>query len=237
MTSEILGTVVKVTIGVAAVAVVTRQCRKPAWLLGERLAASMNITHSGLTDWGLAHVPFEQHFTLLDVGCGGGRTVEKLASIATHGKVHGVDYSAASVAVARRTNAKLIESGRVEIQQASVSKLPFPDETFDVVTAVETHYYWPDLVSDLREIRRVLKPGGKIVIIAETYKGRRFDFVYRPVMMLLLRATYLTVDEHRERLAAAGYTEIEVDVDRARGWICAIGSAPRAGAPRSSTGA
>jgi ubiquinone/menaquinone biosynthesis C-methylase UbiE len=181
----------------------------------------------------LAHVPFEQHFTLLDVGCGGGRTVEKLASIATHGKVHGIDYSAASVAVARRTNAKLIESGRVDIQQASVSKLPFADETFDVATAVETHYYWPDLVSDLREIRRVLKPGGRIAIIAETYKGRRFDFVYRPVMMLL-RATYLTVDEHRERLAAAGYSATVVDVDRAKGWICAIGSNPLASAAPAS---
>ena len=56
----------------------------------------------------------------------------------------------------RQTNKKLIEAGRAEIHQASVSKLPFPNDQFDLVTAVETQYYWPDLVNDMREILRVL---------------------------------------------------------------------------------
>ena len=51
-----------------------------------------------------------------------------------------------------------------------MSKLPFPDGMFDLVTAVETHYYWPDLVADMREVLRVLKPGGTFVLIAEAYK-------------------------------------------------------------------
>jgi ubiquinone/menaquinone biosynthesis C-methylase UbiE len=72
----------------------------------------------------------------------GGRTVNKLATIATQGKVCGVDYSEESVAFTKRSNARWIEAGRVEIRQASVSELPFPDNTFDVITAVETHYFW-----------------------------------------------------------------------------------------------
>jgi hypothetical protein len=71
----------------------------------------------------------------------------------------------------------------------------------------------------------VAKPGGRLVIIAETYKGRRFDALYRPIMMLL-RATYLTVDEHREALSAAGYAEIAVIEQRSKGWICAMGRKP-----------
>src|SRR5262245_59460917 len=185
----------------------------------------MNVQHSGVTDWGLGHVLLEKHFTMLDVGCGGGRTIDKLATLASEGKVHGIDHSAASVAAARHTNARWIESGRVDIQQGSVSRLPFPDGTFDVVTAVETHYYWPDLTADLREVLRVLRPGGRLLIIAETYRGRRFDALYRPAMALL-RATYLTLGEHRDRLAAAGYSEVEVFEERSKGWMCAVGRRP-----------
>ena len=79
--------------------------------------------------------------TILDVGCGGGETVRKLAALAPEGNVIGLDYSAASVAVSRETNAQEIESGRVQIEQGSVAVLPFSDGTFDIVTAVETHYY------------------------------------------------------------------------------------------------
>ena len=59
-----------------------------------------------------------------------------------------------------------ISSSRVRIQHASVAALPFPDRSFDVVTVVETHYYWPDLPASLREILRVLEPGGTFALIA-----------------------------------------------------------------------
>jgi SAM-dependent methyltransferase len=160
------------------------------------------------------------------VGCGGGRTIYKLATLASKGRVYGIDYSAASVAVARSVNAGWIQAGRVDIRQGSVSHLPFPDATFDVVTAVETHYYWPNPVADHAEIRRVLRPGGRLVIIAETYKGRRLDALYRPAMALL-RATHLSVSEHRDLLSAAGYAEIMVFEERPKGWLCAIGRRPR----------
>jgi SAM-dependent methyltransferase len=103
-----------------------------------------------------------------------------------------------------------------------VSALPFPDGMFDVVTAVETHYYWPHLEADAREVLRVLKPGGRFAIVAESYKGRRFDVVYR-LPMTLLHATYLTVDEHKALLNAAGYSEVTVFEEREKGWICAVG--------------
>ena len=121
------------------------------------------------------------------------------------------------------TNGDLIASGRVTVRQGSVSRLPFPDSSFDLITAVETHYYWPNLPSDLREVRRVLKPQGRFVIIAETFKGRRMDWLYRPVMRLLLRATYLSVEEHRAALTEAGFSEVAVHTDAASRWLCAIG--------------
>ena len=144
---------------------------------------------------------------VLDVGCGGGWTVRKLAALASEGNVIGLDYSAASVAVSRDTNAKEIEAGRVQIERGSVEALPLRDRTFDVVTAVETHYYWPDLPANVREILRVPKPGGTFALIAETYRGGPLRLVYGMVMPLL-RAAFLSDAEHRDLLTRAGMTEV-----------------------------
>ena len=218
--------VIAAGIGVAGGWTVMRQCRKPAGWLGRRVAAAMNVGHGALTVWGLEGVMTEPHWRVLDIGCGGGRTIRMLAEKMATGRVEGVDYSSASVAVARRTNAQLIEMGRVDVREASVSQLPFADRSFDLVTAVETHYYWPDLSRDLREVLRVLKPGGRFVMVAETYRGRRNDWFYRPIMRLLLRATYLTLDEHREALLNAGFANAEIRSERSRGWMCAAGRRP-----------
>jgi SAM-dependent methyltransferase len=213
----------KVATAAAAAFVLVGQCRKPSWLPGRLFLRSMNLSHAGLTNWGLTHASIQLPDTILDVGCGGGRTIDTMAKAASQGRVFGVDYSATSVGVARRVNAAAIDAGRVCVQQGSVSALPFAAATFDLVTAVETHYYWPDLLSDLREIRRVLKPDGRVVLIAEAYRGRRADWLYRPAMRLL-RAEYLTVDEHRAVLESAGYVNVEVHTEPSKGWLCAVGS-------------
>jgi SAM-dependent methyltransferase len=105
-----------------------------------------------MTDWALQQMHVPKNAAVLDVGCGGGRTVARLAALAPEGKVFGLDYSDASVAVSRNTNAAEIEKGRVQIEQGSIAALPFPDRMFDVITAVETHYYWPDLPANVREV-------------------------------------------------------------------------------------
>jgi ubiquinone/menaquinone biosynthesis C-methylase UbiE len=161
----------------------------------------------------------------LDVGCGGGRTIQKLASIANEGKLYGIDYADGSVAASRGKNAELIQAGRVEIQQASVSQIPFPDNKFDLVMAIETQYYWPDLSNDMKEILRVLKPGGKLVIIAEHYKGGRFDKV-KGTAMKLLRSTSLSMNGHRELFSTAGYTDIQLFEEKSNGWFCGVGEKP-----------
>jgi ubiquinone/menaquinone biosynthesis C-methylase UbiE len=221
-----VGTVTGAIVGGLVMARSTLQLRRPADRAGRAVLDRMNVSHAGVTVWGLEHVAIQNDFTILDVGCGGGRTIQRLAVIATNGKVFGVDYSEQSVAVSRETNQLLIDEGRVDVQQATVSQLPFPDAMFDLVTAVETHYYWPDLPRDVREVMRVLKSGGRFVIIAETYRGRRNDWLYRPTMTLMLRAAYLTPAQHRQLLIDAGYADVRVVVEGAKGWICAVGTKP-----------
>jgi ubiquinone/menaquinone biosynthesis C-methylase UbiE len=189
----------------------------------------MNSGHSKLTDWGLEHVSIKSHDTILDVGCGGGRTVSKLAALATQGKVYGVDYSDESVAATKRMDARWIELARVEVRHGSVSQLPFPGDIFDLVTGVETHFWWPNLPGDMREIFRVLKPGGTLVMIAEVYKGAN-TAVARLAEKYSSRTgmALLSVDEHRELFTNAGYADVQVIEERGKGWICALGRKPLA---------
>ena len=122
--------------------------------------------------------------------------------------------------MASKVNRRLIESSRVEIREASVSELPFSNDFFDLVTAVETHFWWPDLPGDVKEVLQVLKPGGELVLIAEIYKGAKTKTAqlaekYLPISGMKL----LSEQEHCELLATAGYSDIEVQVEPAKGWI------------------
>jgi SAM-dependent methyltransferase len=201
------------------------QVRKPTKWVGRLFLWMMNTSHSQVTDWGLKHVAIKEGFTILDVGCGGGRTIEKLAALATKGTVYGVDYAAGGVAASRAKNAQLIQAGRVEIARARVSRLPFAADQFDLVTAVETQYYWPDLVNDMREVLGVLKPGGTLIVVAESYRKGAKDWLHGPAMRLV-RSANLSVAEQRELFAAAGFEDIRISEERAEGWICAVGKKP-----------
>jgi ubiquinone/menaquinone biosynthesis C-methylase UbiE len=188
----------------------------------------MNLSHSRVTDWGLGQVQVGKTDIILDVGCGGGRTVSKLSALAAQGKVYGIDYSAESVAASKRTNARGIDAGQVEIRQASVTQLPFSDGMFDLVTGVETHFWWPDLGGGMREIFRVLRPGGMLVLIAEVYEqsetkaGQLAEkYASRTGMKLL------SEEEHRQLFEKAGYSDVRTVVEeRGGGWICAMGRKP-----------
>jgi len=206
------------------------QCRKPAGWLSRIMLRNMNSRHSKVTDWGLAHISIDKRTCVLDVGCGGGRTIEKVASAAAEGKVYGVDHSEVSVAVSTRINEKAIKSGQVQITMGSVSHLPFPTETFDLITAVETHFFWPNLPGDVRDVLRVLKRAGTFLLVAEVYKGAdtttaRLCEKYASKSGM----TLLTIEGHRELLENAGFTDVQVFHDSAKGWICCTGQKPPAG--------
>ena len=105
--------------------------------------------------------------------------------------------------------------------------MPFTDDMFDLVTAVETHFWWPNLPADMREVLRVLKPGGRLIIVAEIYKGAKTKTAklaekYLPMSGMKL----LSVDEHRDLFANAGYSDVQIIEESGKGWICGIGSKP-----------
>ncbi len=215
----------RLAVGLVVGVYLARQVRKPSRWIGRPFAWLMNSSHSNLTDWGLQHVQIEKNFTVLDIGCGGGRTIQKLAAVATEGKVYGVDYAQGSVAASRNKNAATISGGRVNIQQGSVSQLPLTDNMFDLATAIETQYYWPDLPNDMREILRVLKPGGTLLVIAETYRGGRGSQLTAPIMRLL-GSSSLSAEDQRDLFTKASYVDVQIFEEQRKGWICARGRKP-----------
>lgn len=203
------------------------QCQKPTGWLGRIVLWRMNVSHSKVTDWGLSHISIGAADTILDVGCGGGHTLSKLVSRITQGKVYGVDYSEESVAASKKANARWIEQNRIDVRLGSVSQLPFPDNMFDLVTAVETHFWWPDLPGDLRQIFRVLKPGGQLLIIAEIYRGANSTIArYIEKHPSKIQFKLLTADEHRDLLANAGFSNVEIFTLPEKAWISALARKP-----------
>jgi SAM-dependent methyltransferase len=194
------------------------QCRRPRGPFGRLLARGMNLGHAGLTKWGLGFVDIASDVDALDIGCGGGRTVARLAGIATGGKVFGIDYSPDAVAVARKRNRALIREGRVEILEGTASSMGFSDRAFDLITAIETHYFWPDLGSDLKEVHRVTKPDGQLLIVGALYKNSRFDSRNQRIVEAS-GMTYLGIEELRGFLEGAGFSEFEAHEEEKRGWF------------------
>jgi ubiquinone/menaquinone biosynthesis C-methylase UbiE len=134
--------------------------RKPVGFGGKIMVAMMNLGHSPVARWGLRFLELAPDARVLDCGCGGGANIKRLLKKCPQGIVRGVDYSAVSVEKARNLNRTAIQKGRCAVWQGSVERIIFAKDWFDAVTAFETVYFWSDLPQCLREVRRVLKPGG-----------------------------------------------------------------------------
>jgi ubiquinone/menaquinone biosynthesis C-methylase UbiE len=109
---------------------------------------------------------------VLEVGFGPGMGIQILAGFTTAGQVDGVDPSPEMILQASARNAEAIKSGRVVLQRGSVERLPFDDNAFDKALAINSMQVWPDRAAGLREIRRVMKPGGKVAFGFTPYSGQ-----------------------------------------------------------------
>lgn len=195
----------------------------PQGFWGRLMIKSMNKGHLGVTGWGLEHINIERSDTVLDVGCGGGKTVARIAEKIGNGKVYGVDCSDLCVKNSQKLNEKSILCNKVKIYKASVSDLPFEDETFDVVTAVETYYFWQDKLCDLKEIFRVMKTGGTILLVFEMLKTADNPDKWKPVEDRLgIKA--VSENEIAEILAQAGFSDVKTYTKQDTTWLCATGT-------------
>lgn len=179
--------------------------RKPKGKLGKIQLKSMNKEHTPVSLWGLKHLDIQDDDIVLDIGCGGGININRMSKNAK--KVYGVDYSIESVNLSREVNRQEIYDGKVEILKGNVQDLPFEDNTFDIVTAFETVYFWPDIEKSFGEVKRVLKPGG-IFLMGMESNGN--DNLTMKISEKLIDMTVYNDEEITEFLKNNGYSQITV---------------------------
>ena len=97
---------------------------------------------------------------VLDIGSGPGfLAAEMAAEVGPDGRVHGIDSSEIMLASARRRDAP------VEYGTGDALALPFPDEQFDVAVCTQVYEYVEDIAAALAEARRVLRTGGRLLVL------------------------------------------------------------------------
>jgi ubiquinone/menaquinone biosynthesis C-methylase UbiE len=131
------------------------------WVMSRR---SSNLARNR---WAARMLDIQPADRVIEFGCGPGVAVAALAALASRGLVVGVDHSRVMIRQAGRRNRAAVRAGRVRLVHAEVQHLSLDDGPFDAALAVNTVGMWPDPAARLRDIARLLRPGGRIALVSQ----------------------------------------------------------------------
>ncbi len=143
------------------------QCMKPHGEEGVETIQNMNENHKEISEFAFEKINVGANDKILDIGCGGGVNIEKFLKL-TSENVDGLDYSEVSVAESIKRNQDAVDRGRCEVIQADVRNMPLEDESYDLASAFETIYFWPEIGETFKEVSRIIKPNGQFMIAQGT---------------------------------------------------------------------
>jgi ubiquinone/menaquinone biosynthesis C-methylase UbiE len=188
---------------------IARQSAHPTGLLGHVVARVMALDTARVNRRVLRALEPKPGERILELGCGHGRTLRRVArAVGSAGEAVGVDPSDVMVRVARRHNRREIAAGSARVEPGDSTCIPEPDDSFDKLFSVHTLYFWPYLDAGLRELRRVLRPGG--LLLLAFHSGENAEVAAKlPDTVYTLRSDVEVADALRR----AGFTDVAVTRD------------------------
>jgi SAM-dependent methyltransferase len=164
--------------------------------------------------WTLSLLNIRPDERLLEIGFGPGFAIALVSKMASEGFIAGVDHSEVMVRQASKRNARAIRDGKVELRLGSASNLPKFNETFDKIFTINSIHFWTEPVDCLKELRKLLRPGGLIAVTIQPRSRSSTD-----------ETTERIGKEVAMNLERAGFSQIRLEIRQAKpvSIACAVG--------------
>ena len=182
---------------------IARQLSRPTGFFGRIMGRLMNRHNAKLNSYAVRQLEVTPSDRVLEVGFGGGVSLPSL--IASAAFVGGVDRSRDMVRRAKAMFSEAVSAGRADFREGNVEELPFEASSFGKVCTVNTIYFWSSLDAGFAEIRRVLLPGGRVVV--GFVPKERMDRMGMPADIFTSRAPNDVVAALRK----AGFSDVRIE--------------------------
>jgi len=177
---------------------VVKQFAKPTGVIGSLVGYALAFKNRERSEWVASLLELQHNERVLEIGFGPGTDIARASKAAAF--VAGVDHSETMLRQASGRNRGAIRDGRVELKLGTASQLPFPDAQFDCVFSINSAQFWKELPKTLAELRRVLKPGGRVTLAVQPRNKGATDETARQVGFGLAKS-----------LTAAGFADVHCE--------------------------
>ena len=182
-----------------------KQSQKPSGLVGRVITKIWSFYFKKLSLWAIKQTTISGNYRILEIGYGGGSTIKNLLALNKHLEVHGIDISKESYRTAQRVHSDSIRKGSVQLKIGNVENIPYQNNYFDRVFAIQTHIFWKDIKKSFQEVYRVMSSNSTLIIASEKEKINYHMTDYR------------TSHEFIQLLTSIGLSKIEEKQNR--NWI------------------
>ena len=185
-----------------------KQSQKPSGLIGRVITKIWSFYFKKLSLWAIKQTTISDNYRILEIGYGGGSTIKNLLALNKNLEIHGIDISKESYRTAQRVHSDSIRKGSVQLKIGNVENMPYQNNYFDRIFAIQTHIFWKDIKKSFQEVYRVLSSNSTLVIASEKEKIHYHMTDYR------------TSHEFSQLLTSIGFSKIEEKQNR--NWILYI---------------
>lgn len=185
-----------------------KQSQKPSGLIGRVITKIWSFYFKKLSLWAIKQTTISDNYRILEIGYGGGSTIKNLLALNKNLEIHGIDISKESYRTAQRVHSDSIRKGSVQLKIGNVENMPYQNNYFDRIFAIQTHIFWKDIKKSFQEVYRVLSSNSTLIITSEKEKIHYHMTDYR------------TSHEFSQLLTSIGFSKIEEKQNR--NWILYI---------------